>query len=199
MIRNGARIAKAAFTKHLLITNTLVCGGLGGLGDFLQQKLERSLSLEPRSNDWPRTVRMTTVGLLIGPIGHVWYRFLDSTFPGNSKMTVLKKLALEQALVSPSLLLGFFIGMGTLEGKSLKLCIDEIKEKFVFVYLVDCLFWPPVQAVNFYFLPSRYRVLYVSLALLIWNVFLSYIKHKDANVPNKGRNAIPGTSKDALS
>ena len=39
---------------------------------------------------------------------------------------------------------------------------------------VDLLQWMPVQAVNFYLLPTHMRVLYVGCTSIIWNGFLSF-------------------------
>lgn len=104
---------------------------------------------------------------------------LDWLLPGKSRMVILKKVLVDQVIASPTLILGFFIGMNTLEGKQFKQCIEEIKEKFLVLYMVDCAFWPPVQTINFYFLPPQLRVVYVSCAVLVWDVFLAYYKHMD--------------------
>lgn len=40
-------------------------------------------------------------------------------------------------------------------------------------YIADCVVWPPLQLINFTFVPLRLQVLYINLANLGWNTFLS--------------------------
>ena len=47
------------FSKYLLVTNTLTCGGLLAIGDVVTQKIERldieEGSLKKKKHNWPRT------------------------------------------------------------------------------------------------------------------------------------------------
>ena len=43
----------------------------------------------------------------------------------------------------------------------------------------DWCIWPPTQYVNFVYVPSKYRVSYVNAVTVVWDVFLSYMKHFD--------------------
>ncbi len=42
---------------------------------------------------------------------------------------------------------------------------------------MDWCVWPAAQYLNFYLVPTHYRVVFVNFILFCWNVFLSYIKH----------------------
>lgn len=44
--------------------------------------------------------------------------------------------------------------------------------------LADYMFWPPLQLINFSFVPVRYQFLYVNVATLGWNAFLSLMANK---------------------
>ena len=38
--------------------------------------------------------------------------------------------------------------------------------------------WPPTQYINFVYIPPAFRVLYVNFVTVIWDIFLSWVKHK---------------------
>ena len=50
----------------------------------------------------------------------------------------------------------------------------------------DCVVWPPLQLINFTFVPLQYRVLYVNLANLFWNTYLSLQVREEARPPPLG-------------
>ncbi len=41
---------------------------------------------------------------------------------------------------------------------------------------MDWLVWPAGQFINFFFIPTQFRVVFVNIILFCWNVFLSYAK-----------------------
>ncbi|KAG1649565.1 Mpv17-like protein 2 [Nymphon striatum] len=120
---------------------------------------------------------MALAGTALGAFGHGWYMLLERRLPGTQFKTIVKKLAAELAMGIP-LGTGFIMSISLMEGLSVNKSLQEVKEKFPIMYLVECALWPPIQFVNFYFLHPRYRVLYVSFVMLFWDIFLSYIIHK---------------------
>jgi len=80
--------------------------------------------------------RFLIVGFTQGLPHHWWYTWLDRVLPGNSLSTVFKKIVADQVIASPYFHSAFFIGVGTLEGRSLSQCWEEIKSKFLLVYMV---------------------------------------------------------------
>ncbi|XP_033636457.1 mpv17-like protein 2 isoform X2 [Asterias rubens] len=189
--------------KYLLVTNTVSSGLLLSLGDVLQQCNERRIARKnvllkvnaasatgtvdhigsdnvgtpvPAFN-WTRTGRMLTIGILLGPLNHYWYLGLDRFLPGIKGRTIAKKILLDEIIASPVMTSIFFVGMGLLEGKTWAESVNVLKKKFLTVYMVDICVWPPVQAVNFFFVPPNLRVIYVNVFILLWDVFLSFINH----------------------
>lgn len=89
---------------------------------------------------------MLIVGTVMGPLHHYYYIYLDKLLPLANLKTVAYKIISDQLIASPATILCFFYGMGLLENKSMSECTGEIKEKFVYTYLVS---------VNVYFLPTN--------------------------------------------
>ena len=94
---------------------------------------------------------------MYGPPHHYWYLYLDKLLPGKSKAVVIKKILADQAIAAPFFAVTFIYGAGLLEGNSPRECWAEFKHKFPTIYLFDWMFWPPSQACNFLYVPSKYR------------------------------------------
>ncbi|XP_023325668.1 mpv17-like protein 2 [Eurytemora carolleeae] len=166
------------FGKNLLLANTLSSGGLLVVGDLIQQRREG------HKFDVNRCLRMCTVGLSQGPPHHYFYILLDKYLPGRTGKVVFKKIMFDQIFAAPFFAITFIYGASLLEGRSLGYCWAEFKTKFPTIYLFDWLIWPPTQFINFSYVPPQYRVLYVNMVTVVWDVFLSYIKHRDEIVEN---------------
>ncbi|CAH0389485.1 unnamed protein product [Bemisia tabaci] len=173
-------VVKKCFGKYLLVTNTVSSGILMAVGDSMQQQIETYRGFhENESHDAVRSMNMAMVGIILGPIQHVFYMYLDRFIPGRDLFSVSKKLLLDQLIASPVYIVTFFYGSAYIENHTLAQANDELRHKFLQVYLVDWIVWPPTQFINFFFLPSKYRVIYLNGLTTLYNVYLSYIKHKD--------------------
>ncbi|KAL5275231.1 hypothetical protein ACFFRR_001269 [Megaselia abdita] len=179
VIRNVRTIHEKAFgKKFLLITNVGISLSLSSLGDFLEQQYEIYTNEIPNW-DRQRTSHMAISGVSVGVICHYWYLFLDYRLPGRQIKTVVTKVVLDQMICSPVYISAFFVTLGILENKSKREVIDEIKEKAWKLYAAEWTVWPVAQFVNFYWLPTKYRVFYDNTISLGYDVFTSRVKHND--------------------
>lgn len=145
---------------------------------------------------------MFIVGCIQGPINHFFYGWMDRTIKAVNLKNVSKKILLDQLIMSPVCIVAFFYPAGMLDGQSIIECTDEVKSKFLTVYMVykwsntrnfvlidsylqtDWTVWPITQFVNFYYLHPKYRVIYVNFVTMLYNVFLSYVKHDESYLVN---------------
>lgn len=180
------------FGRYLWVTNTVSSGVFLTIGDVIQQNIEKHDASNKKSTmDYERIGRMGIVGLAQGPVNHWWYTWLDRVLPGKSLVVIGKKILADQVIASPFFSSTFFVGVGLLEGYSTAEAWQEYKDKFLMVYLIDCAVWPPSQLINFLFVPAVYRVLYISILTVAWNVFMSYAKHFDKLHLNKEADLFP--------
>jgi len=154
---------------------------LSGVGDTLQQHYEILTGEEP-DQKWnlKRSLDMSITGATVGVVCHFWYIYLDRRLPGRSFKTVAKKLLVDQLAFSPFLIGIFFGTAGFLERSSLAEIKNEIKSKAWRLYAAEWVVWPPAQVINFYLLPTRFRVLYDNTISLGYDVYTSKVKHSSA-------------------
>ena len=83
-------------------------------------------------------------------------------------------MVLDQFLLTPVIVVLFFITMSAMEGKSDWL--QECKQKFFKTFGADCCYWLPVQALNFVYVPSDLRVAFIAVATFVWMNVLCWFK-----------------------
>jgi len=163
--------------KNLLYTNIGISISLSGIGDVLEQHYE---ILKDEWDRWSftRTRNMSISGMSIGIVCHYWYNFLDARMAGRTIGIVLKKVIIDQLICSPLCISTFFLTLALLENNNLAEFKDEIRKKAHKLYVAEWIIWPPAQIINFYFLPTRYRVFYDSMISLGYDVYTSNVKYK---------------------
>ncbi|XP_020707983.2 mpv17-like protein 2 isoform X2 [Athalia rosae] len=132
---------------------------------------------EDYKHDCIRTKNMIIVGVLQGPFHHYFYLTLDRILPAKNSVTIVKKTLIDQLVASPVCLAIFFYGLGILEHRKMKDINEEVKLKLMDTWKVDWCYWPPIQFINFLLIPIQYRVIYINLMTMIYDMFLSYMKY----------------------
>ncbi len=179
----------SSFRRYLLATNVTLSVGLSGLGDLLQQQRSEGFSGPGDcDDDDPHPVHRTggrraahmalAFGATSGVLCHYWYLWLDAFLPGAALRVVGKKILLDQLLFSPVCIAACLGASCVLDGSSVRQMREEILQKGSRLYLAEWALWPPAQFVNFYFLPTRFRVLFDSLVSLVYDVYASHVKHQ---------------------
>ena len=177
MMKKCRSLSKAMFTKHLFLTNVGISLTLSGVGDVIEQHYE--LLREDGCGKWDRrrTLHMSITGTTIGIFCHHSYKILDTMFPGRTLSTVLKKVVVDQFVNSPICITIFFGTLACLENSSFETFVKEVKQKGLRLYVAEWVVWPPAQIINFYLLPTKYRVLYDNTISLGYDVYTSYVAH----------------------
>jgi hypothetical protein len=58
--------------------------------------------------------------------------------------------------------------------KSFHRAVDNVKDKFVTIYVADCAVWPLIQIANFAFVPEHLQPIFVNFVNIFWNAFICY-------------------------
>ncbi len=176
---------KDVFQRRPLISNCLALGGMYAGAELSQQAVNHIFKQKtsavrrkrPLQIDYSSMQRLAVVGSCVyGPLFRAWYFWLDRAFPGTATSIIVQKVCLDQFVLGPPSLALFFVTTSWLEGKTHDVTA-ECRRKFWPTYFLDCLFWVPVQAVNFWLVPPTFRVLFLGVAGFVWLNVLCIIKN----------------------
>ncbi|CAG5120737.1 unnamed protein product [Candidula unifasciata] len=170
---------KLIFSKqYLLYTNIGLSVGISAVGDVLEQSYQHSKngSFSRASWDCTRTGKMAATGLVVAPFIHYWYQQLDVIFPGRCWKVLFKKVSLDFIICSPVCVLLFLMTTGLLDRQGWSSFKEELQKTGTTMCLTDLLVWTPLQIFNFYFLPTRYRILFDNIVSLAMDTFYSHLR-----------------------
>ncbi|XP_072947482.1 mpv17-like protein [Epargyreus clarus] len=168
---------RQSLKRRPVLTNTAVYAAFYTAAELSQQTFNKMYSAEKPPIDVASAARIVTVGsCLYAPTLFYWYRFLDKKFIGTSVKVVMTKVASDQFIATPILLATFYTLLGILERK--EDVFEELREKYWKTFIANQAFWIPGQTINFFFVPSNLRVVYVASASFIWINVLCFIKRQ---------------------
>lgn len=183
--------AKAVVDKNPLLSNAVIYGTLYTMAEVSQQTVQQHVVRDTSAScnlardtssivtrlDMNSVKRYAIMGTVcISPMLTKWYSWLDNKFPSKARSVVVKKVILDQFVFTPFVVIVFFVGMSYLEGKKGPKLFDELKEKGLKTFAMDCCFWIPATTVNFIFVPPWLRVAFIGLASFMWLNVLCWIK-----------------------
>ncbi|KAJ4722763.1 peroxisomal membrane protein PMP22-like [Melia azedarach] len=170
-------LAKEAWRKYLiqlqahpLRTKAITAGVLAGVNDAVAQKIVGVKKLQVK-----RLLLLMLFSFAYGgPFGHFLHKFMDIIFKGKrDKKTVAKRVLLEQLTTSPWNNFFFMMYYGlVVEGRSWSLVKNKVRKDYPSVQLTAWRFWPIVGWVNYHYIPLQFRVLFSSLIVSCWSIFL---------------------------
>lgn len=196
-LKQFRRFVPIAFSeRYLLVTNIGLCVSLSALGDLLQQSVKRARGLA-KNHDLVRTKNMSLAAVSMGVICHYWYLWLDRFLPGFSLRVVMKKVIWDQIVLSPIMWVTYFVVLGLLEQSGYERFHERLTDKGGKLYLAEWIVWPPAQVFNFYFLPTRFRVLYDNIVSLGFDWYSSYLLN-DHGVTNSESNSVSSEEEDEV-
>ncbi|KAK6644497.1 hypothetical protein RUM43_000764 [Polyplax serrata] len=191
------RTIKTLFQRYPRLSNSVVYGSLYVGAELSQQVVTRKLMVKNsnvESLDFKALGRYVIMGSVINSnLLYTWYKWLDKRFTGTQYKIIIKKVLLDQFLMTPPLYLVFFVSMNLMEGRTD--FFQECKEKFPKTFAISCLFWLPAQCVNFLYVPNQARVVYIGLCSFIWVNVLCWIKRSNIK-SNSNDNASVMSSKE---
>eukprot|EP00927_Polykrikos_kofoidii_P012775 TRINITY_DN15535_c0_g1_i4.p1 TRINITY_DN15535_c0_g1~~TRINITY_DN15535_c0_g1_i4.p1 ORF type:complete len:223 (+),score=20.94 TRINITY_DN15535_c0_g1_i4:86-670(+) len=158
-----------------MLANLVAAGSLGVVGDLLcQVMVEQRETVEAR-----RTFAVSMFcGLYQGPVCSTIYASYPRYFPAALTSTQLRS-GLSCAVADnfghvPFLYIpAFYMSVGVLQGSGWSASMESLKADWAQT-VVDCWkLWIPLQLLNFSVVPLHMRVLFMNVACLFWNVYLS--------------------------
>ena len=130
-----------------------------------------------------RTARCAGFGAVVsGPVLAVWYPFLDRVC--LRYRAVLRgpwaapaaKVAADEFLMDPPMLVFFFGSATALEGGTAADCLDTVRTQFWPSWTTSLAVWPAVLLGTFRFLPVPVQAPVINAGCVLWDGFLSYRK-----------------------
>jgi len=173
--RGGAVPGWAAYNEALdkkpLLTKALTSLVGFALGDYLAQ-----VFIAKGVFDMRRFLTLSSFGFLYhGPSGHYFYNFLDKQIPGTTSKVVALKVLIDQTLWCPIFMCVFFTYLGLANGDSAATIGNKIKTDLFSAMKGSWKVWPVVHAVNFKFISTKHRLIFINGVQIMFNMFLSII------------------------
>ena len=147
---------------------------------FAVSDILTQLFIEKMDFDLKRLVKMASFGFLLhGTTGHFFYKFLDNKISGTDPVSVASKVAIDQTLWAPVFMVMFFSYMMVFEGTP-ELIESKLRQDIFTAVKGSWMTWIPAHTINFAFVPSDMRLLYINTIQIFFNMFMSVIGNTKA-------------------
>ena len=117
-------------------------------------------------------------------MSYKWFRLLERYIPGKNIKAALKRTAFDQILGAPIFASIFLFNLNFLETKNFQSSIMRTNQLILPVMSTNYKIWPFIQFINLSIIPIQYRVVVVQFCGLFWNMYISFIQHKEPSKVN---------------
>uniref|UniRef100_A0A7R9WT51 Peroxisomal membrane protein MPV17 n=1 Tax=Craspedostauros australis TaxID=1486917 RepID=A0A7R9WT51_9STRA len=187
---------------HPLITKGITAGFISSTGNLLAQRIahekEKAGTLEEQEHaakdpshpqhrqmamqegefeiDWAKTGRFAFLNVvLVAPVLHYWYQFINRSVPGSSLTRVLQRVFWDEFVFTPLYLPVVLGSLWTLEGTSPPKVWEMIKSETMKLVMAEWVVWVPTMFLTFRYVPVKFQVLTINLVGVFWNTYLSFM------------------------
>ncbi|ORX69312.1 hypothetical protein DL89DRAFT_258348 [Linderina pennispora] len=163
------RVWTSLAVRRPILTLAVTNGVLGGAGDLLAQSIENRTESTSTPFCWiPGAQSALSPGAPYFPLPAL------DTSKTLFASAVAKRVAADQLVYAPLGIAGFFIAMNAMEGHGWRSAKHRLGELYRPTLFANYAVWPAVQAINFAFIPTIYRVPFCSAISIFWNAFISW-------------------------
>ena len=178
LTRGGAVPGWAAYNNALDNTPITAKACTSAVGFFLGDLLAQ-LFIVKSGIDVRRLVTLSVFGFIYhGPSGHYFYNWLDSKISGTDGVSVATKVAIDQIFWCPIFMTVFFTYLGLCAGDSFGTIGAKIKADLFTAMQGSWKVWPFVHAINFKFISTKHRLVFINGVQIAFNMFLSLLGSK---------------------
>ena len=186
----------AALATHPITTRVATAATLAVAGDAIAQGSEVATCVRSRAS-WPWKDRhydgrratgfVTVEALYRGLLQQRLIGLIIANFQGNlviglapwanrEAAAALEQTLVNQFVVAPWVYYPLFFSItSAVQGLTLQQCLRRARGQLPALFGLNLLFWFPVQLVQFSLVPLRYKVPFICLASVIWNIIISAI------------------------
>jgi protein Mpv17 len=175
-VRGGAVPGWAAYNEALDKKPITAKALTSAFGFFLGDLLAQLFIVKSGALDIKRLVTLAVFGLIYhGPSGHFFYNWLDSKIEGTDGKSVATKVGIDQIFWCPIFMCVFFTYLGLVNGDSFATIGTKIKTDLFSAMQGSWKVWPFVHAVNFKFISTKHRLVFINGVQIGFNMFLSLV------------------------
>jgi len=153
------------------LASALLGGGQFAIGDMLSQKLV----VGRRRMSFAQCVRLSAFGALLSPL---LYRLVTSGFAGKTAVEIVKRIALDELVLVPLMLLFYFAYTGVTMGHSAQEVIEKVEVHLPQAVITSWILLPLAQVVDHHVKGDKQRLISTSVVMVSFAAYLSYIGAK---------------------